>query len=100
MANNEMKIWLKVGLIVAVYQAVSSANIRPDSKPFLKCFDATTDSFEIGAESVPDLSENPYFFDNKATKCVVNGIYILYGNYHFNADDHNGVSCLFREVNA
>ena len=91
-----MKIWLKVGLIVAaVYQVVvsSSAQTKPGySKPFLTCFDGTLKSFTIGAESVPDLRKEPYFFNNLAVKCVVNGIYILYGNYHFNAFD--GVSFL------
>ena len=91
---NKMKIWLKVGLIVAnVYQVVvsSSAQTKPGySKPFLTCFDGTLKSFTIGAESVPDLRKKPYFFDNLAVKCVVNGVYILYGNYHFNAFD--GVS--------
>ena len=93
-----MKIWLKVGLIVAVYKAVPSAQflplIKPDSKPFLNCFAFDDDfaSFKIGAESVPDLRKR--FFDNKATKCVVNGMYILYEDYHFNAGNPNGVSCL------
>ena len=49
---------------------------------------------EFGTNKVVDLSQPPYFFDNRIVSCLFYGMFILYDGIYFNENNLN-VSSIF-----
>ena len=56
----------------------------------LDCYDrddCTGARITVRGNSVPDLWEYSYYFDNRIQSCRFNGIYILYDGSYYNQND-------------
>jgi len=59
----------------------------------LECYDepdCVGIKITIGRDPVSDLSQDPYFFDNRIQSCRYNGIYNLYDGINYNQDNLEG----------
>ena len=71
---------------------IDGSNVSLPSDQHLDCYDQANgfgNRVSIGTTPVPNLSQSPYYFDNRIQSCNFNGIYILYDGYTYNQGNLN-----------
>ena len=88
---------LMVSVCTCLHPDLTGRKFDAKSNVKLYCYDRPNCEgirVEFGTNTVVDLSQPPYFFDNRIQSCLFYGMFILYDGIYFNENNLN-VSSIF-----